>query len=351
MGLASMQFLKPRRLREGDTVAIVSPSGAAPHRFPQVYERGLQSLRESFGLQVKEYPTARADGATLAGNPRMRADDINRAFEDADVHGIIASIGGDDSVRILPFVDAEAIRGNPKVLMGFSDTTTLLAWVNLQGLVAFHGPSVMAGLSQMDALPASFGEHIRDILFRPTGSLVYQPYGTYSEGYPDWATLENVGRVNPPHRDEGWHWLQGRTGARGRLFGGNIEVLEWLKGTRFWPGEGFWDEMILFLETSEEVPPPLAVKRWLRNYGLQGIFDRLTAVLIGRARGYSDAMKAELDAALVAVIGEEFGHPDLPVVSNVDFGHTDPQFLLPLGVQAEVDPRAHTFRLTEPAVL
>ena len=123
-----------------------------------------------------------------------------------------------------------------------------------------------------------------------------------------------------------------------------------MKGTRFWPAPEFWDGRILFLETSEDVPAPETVGYWLRNYGMQGIFDRVSAVLIGRARSYSDEAKAELDEMVVRVVAREFGQPELPVVSNLDFGHTDPQWLLPLGVLAEVDIDARLFRLLEPAV-
>ncbi len=345
-----MAFTKPMRLKPGDTVAVLSPSGAAPHRFPRVYERGLRTLQERFGLRVKEYPTARADAETLAKHPEMRAQDVNRAFVDEDVQGIIASIGGDDSLRILPHLDPAAIQAHPKVLMGYSDTTTLLAWCNRLGLVTFHGPSVMAGFSQLDALPPQFRDHIREVLFSPRPNLEYRAYGRYSDGYPDWRNPESLGSVNPPREDAGWRWLQGAVVARGPLYGGNIEVLEWLKGTRFWPDPGFWDGKIFFLETSEEVPSPLAVRRWLRNYGLQGILGRVAALLFGRARGYSDTQKRELDDVLVSVIADELGRTDLPIVSNVDFGHTDPQFVLPLGVEAEVDPARKTFRLVEPAV-
>ncbi len=345
-----MAFAKPPRLKPGDTVAVLSPSGAAPHRFPRVYERGLRTLEERLGLQVKEYPTARADAETLAKHPEARAQDVNRAFADDGVQGIVASIGGDDSLRILPHLDPAAIRAHPKVLMGYSDTTTLLTWCNQLGLVTFHGPSVMAGFSQLDALPPRFRDHICEVLFEPRSRLEYRPYGRYSDGYPDWRSKENVGRVKPFREDGGWHWLQGEGVVRGPLYGGNIEVLEWLKGTRFWPELEFWDGKVLFLETSEEVPSPLAVRRWLRNYALQGILDRIKALLFGRARGYSDEQKRELDEVLVSVIAGELGRPDLPIASNLDFGHTDPQLILPLGVEAEVDCAGKAFRLVEPAV-
>ncbi len=135
--------------------------------------------------------------------------------------------------------------------------------------------------------------------------------------------------------------------ARGRLFGGCFETLEQVKGTPFWPGSAFWDGRILVLESSEDVPSPDQVARWLRNYGMQGVFDRAAAILIGRVPRLLRRPKLELDRAVLRIIGDEFGARDLPVVTNLDFGHTDPQWILPLGCLAEVDPAAGEFRLVE----
>jgi muramoyltetrapeptide carboxypeptidase LdcA involved in peptidoglycan recycling len=123
-----------------------------------------------------------------------------------------------------------------------------------------------------------------------------------------------------------------------------------MKGTEFWPSPPWWDGRILFLETSEDAPVPETVGYWLRNYGMQGVFDRVAGLIVGRARSYTDGAKAELDEMLVRVVAREFGRPDLPIVSNLDFGHTDPQWILPLGVLAEVDAEARSIRLLEPAV-
>lgn len=139
-------MLKPARLANGDTVAIVSPSWGGPSIFPHVYDKGLEAIRD-LGLRIKEFPSARADNDYLFQNPRARAKDINDAFADVEVNAIFASIGGDDSIRILPFLDPVTIKKNPKILMGYSDTTTLLTYINQMGLVTFNGPSVMAGIS------------------------------------------------------------------------------------------------------------------------------------------------------------------------------------------------------------
>jgi muramoyltetrapeptide carboxypeptidase LdcA involved in peptidoglycan recycling len=344
-------FRKPERLRRNDAVAVLSPSKGNPSRFPQVYELGIRNLEEKFGLRVKEYPTARADATFLYRNPKKRAEDVNNAFADEEVKAIIATIGGDESVRILPHLDREMIRDHPKILMGYSDVTTLLTYCTQLGLVTFHGPMIMAGFSQLNSLPTAFTDHITEVLFKPQPTYAYQRYDVYSDGYPDWANTTNLGKVNEPRSNPGWTWLQGNSCVRGELFGGCIEVLDFMKGTVYWPSPNFWEGKILFLETSEEKPSPTSVERWLRNYGMQGVFDKISALLFGRARDYSELEKKHLDSLIVSVVAKEFNQTDLPIVTNMDFGHTDPQFILPLGITAEIDCLSKRFRLLEPPVV
>lgn len=341
--------IRPPRLRPGDTVAVVSTSWGGPSVFPHVFDQGVDVLRRVFGLEVREMPTARRAARELGADPRARADDLNAAFADTSIRGIVASIGGVDSVRILPFLDASLALADPKVLLGYSDTGTQLVFYNQAGLVTFNGPSVMAGLAQMEALPGAV-DHVRSLLFEPAPSYAYRPFAEWVDGYRDWSDPANAGAVGELRAPDGWRWPQGSGVVRGRLFGGCGEVLEMMKGTAFWPSPSWWDGRLLFLETSEDAPAPETVGYWLRNYGMQGVFDRVVALLVGRARGYTDRAKAELDEMLVRVVAREFGRPDLPIVSNLDFGHTDPQWIVPLGVLAEVDVEARSIRLLEPAV-
>lgn len=341
-----MQYQKPRKLDAGDSVAILSPSSGVPSIFPHIYENGLKILRK-WELKIKEYPTARMDIKTLRENPKVRAKDVNDAFADPEVKAIFASIGGDDSVRILPYLDKEIIQNNPKILMGYSDTTTLHTLSNQLGLVTFYGPSIMAGFSQMDSLPKEFEEHVKEMLFKPKQGYEYEPYSEYADGYPDWANPDNTGKVNELKKNDGWKWLQGDKTTQGELFGGSMEVLEMLKGTNFWPNKEFWSGKIFFLETSEEKPSLHQVDHVLRNYGVQGVFDSISGLIFGRARDYSDEEKTQLEEKLVSIIADEFGQKNLPIVANVDFGHTDPQLVLPLGVKAEVNCRDKKLKLVE----
>ena len=339
----------PPRLRAGDAVAVVATSWGGPSAIPHVYDRGLDVLRRVFQLEVREMPTTRMTPAVLRANPEARARDLDDAFADRSIRAVFAAIGGDDAVRILPFLDPAPARADPKIVFGFSDTTTQLAFYNLAGIVTFNGPSVMAGLAQIEAFPGA-AEHLRAILFEPAATYEYRPFAWWVDGYADWSDPANAGAVGELRAHDGWRWLQGSGRSSGRLFGGCGEVLEMMKGTRFWPAPSFWEGRLFFIETSEDAPMPETVSYWLRNYGMQGVFDRISGLLVGRARGYSDEVKARLDELVVRVVAEEFGRPDLPIVSNLDFGHTDPQWVLPLGVLAEVDADARTLRLLEPAV-
>ncbi|SRR5258706_8082351 len=117
-----MAMLKPRKLNPGDKVATVSSSWGGPSVFPHRYQVGVQQLQKEFGLQVVEMPNTLKDANWLAHNPKARADDLMQAFADPSIKGIFATIGGEDSIRLLPLIDLNVIRDNPKIFMGYFHT-------------------------------------------------------------------------------------------------------------------------------------------------------------------------------------------------------------------------------------
>jgi muramoyltetrapeptide carboxypeptidase LdcA involved in peptidoglycan recycling len=338
--------VKPRRLRPGDIVGVVSPSWGGPAMFPLTYEAGLNTLR-SLGLGVREYPSARAANASVA----ERVRDIHDAFADRSVGAIIASIGGDDSVRLLPKLDSRLLAKNPKIVLGFSDTCTLLVYLRSLGHVAFHGPSVMGGLAQAASYPSAFLGQFRSILFEANDAFEYRPFGVACHGYEDWSNPQNATRPKPLVADPGPRVLQGRGIRRGVLWGGCLEVLEMVKGTPWWPSPEAWRDVVVFIEGSEEAPPPELYSRVLRSWAAAGNLDAVAALLVGRARGYDESRNKELDEAVRIAISVEACRPDMPVITNCDFGHTDPQWLLPMGCRVEVDAQRKRIALTESAVI
>src|SRR5262245_22180329 len=129
----------PPKPRPGSRVAVISPSAGLPAIFPEVYELGLRRLRDEFKLEPVEYPTTRVLGAS----PADRARDVQAAFADPSIDAVLATIGGDDQLRILRHLDPSVLRANPKPFLGYSDNTTLLNYLSGLGIVGYHGGSIL----------------------------------------------------------------------------------------------------------------------------------------------------------------------------------------------------------------
>jgi len=345
-------MIKPKKLQPGDKVATVSLSWGGPGVFPYRYEAGKRQLQDEFGVTVAEMPHTLSDASWLHHNPQARADDLMQAFADSSIKAIISTIGGDDSIRILPFLDLDVIRSNPKIFMGYSDTTiTHMACVKA-GLVSFYGPSIMAGFAENDGMFSYMADSVRKTLFSsmPIGSIAYNTEGWTIE-FLDWAEPENQIHKRKLTPSTGWKFLQGNGFHRGHLIGGCFEVLDWLRGTDFWPEPEIWQGAILFLDTSEEAPSPTAVLRGFRTYAAMGILKELSGILFGRPGGQVQPEQFdEYDKVISQVVFEEQGLADLPVITHMDFGHTDPMFVLPYGIQAEIDCDTQQFTIIENAV-
>ena len=335
-------MIKAKAPRWGSVAAVLSPSWAGPAAYPAVFEVGLRVLRDRMGFRIREFPTTRRDGVYLDAHPEERARDFNAAFADPEVDLVISAIGGNDAIRLLPFLDLDLITSHPKPVLGYSDATAYLTWLNLHGLVTYYASSVMSGFAQMDDFPEALAWY-RTCFDGQTPAL--EPFPRWSHGSRDWNKPEERSAETFPN--PGFSWVQGTTATRGRLWGGCLEVLEMLKGTRFWPSPEFWNSRVLFLETSEEKPSPRQVTYWLRNYGAMDVFGQLSALWVGRPKDYTSTEAAELRRVVKGVVAEEWGATQLPIVMDLDFGHTDPRWILPLGVEVLTDPVTQRLALLE----
>lgn len=342
-------MIKPKKLQKGDTIAIVALSWGGHEYFPHIVKQGIKRLEHEFGFKVKKGNTLNLTNKELYENPKKRADDLHEQFLDKNVKGIIAIIGGNESVRVLPYLDMNLIKNNFKFFMGYSDIATFNTYFNIHGLVTFNGQTVMAGFAESKQLEEDFVEHINKFFFEDNNNFEYKKFKRYTNKYLDWRDPENLKLENTNYikNNDNWHFISGNKIVEGELFGGCIEVLEFMKGTQFWPKEDFWKNKILFFETSEEKPKVSNVEYWLRNYGMQGILNKVNGIVFGRARDYSENEKKELENVILKIL-KEFKLENLNVITNVDFGHTDPQIILPLGIKAEINPQKKTFKLIEP---
>jgi len=337
----------------GDTVAAVTLSWGGPGTFPYRYEIGKKQLEEEFQVKVVEMPNTLRDAGWLSENPQARADDLMRAFSDPSINGIISTIGGDDSIRILPYLDYDLIRKNPKVFLGFSDTTVTHLACLKAGIVSFYGSAIMTGFAENGGMFPYLVESVRRTLFSPhvIGQLEPSKNGWTAE-ILDWAEPAHQTQKRKLLPSSEWRFLQGTGSHKGHLFGGCIEVLGWLRGTEVWPLPEFWKDAILFLETSEDAPPPIEVTRSLRVLAAMGVLKQINGLLIGRPGGQVPVEKfSEYDDAVMQVVNTEEGLRDLPVVTMMDFGHTDPIMVLPIGIECEIDCDDSRIRINENAVV
>lgn len=344
-------MIKPRKLSPGDRVATVSLSWGGPGAFPDRYRIGVRQLVEAFGLEVVEMAHTLAEPSWLAAHPEARADDLMNAFADRSIRGIISTIGGDDSIRMLPHLDLDLIRANPKVFMGYSDTTVSHFACTCAGVVSFFGPSILAGFAEDGGIFPYLADSLRRTLFssEPVGVISPNRDGWTCESV-DWSAPTEPKRRRRLNPSTPWRYLQGEGVAEGRLIGGTLEVVEFLRGTSLWPRESVWRDAVLFLETSEEAPPATTLARALRVYGAMGILDQLSGLLLGRPGGGAESEFDAYDEAIRQVVAVEYGNDRLPVVTRMDFGHTDPMFVLPYGVRARIDCQAERFSIVESAV-
>ncbi len=340
-------LLTPRALRAGDRIAAVSLSWGGPGSYPDQYELGKRQLEQAFGVEVVDMPHSRRPAEWLWRNPQARAEDLMQAFEDSRIQGVFSTIGGDDSIRLLPHIQLDVIRRNPKVFMGYSDSTITHMACLKAGVRSYYGPSIMAGFGERGGLFPFTEESVRTALFEPRANwCLPQNTGPWVTEIVPFEEPVDSGRIRPREQPTEWHWLQGDGHVNGRLLGGCLEVLDFLRGTDFWPEPDCWQGAVLFLETSEDAPPPANVSYFLRSLAAMGLLQRLKGLLMGRPGGCRPERFADYDAAVLKVVRDEVGL-DIPVVTQLDFGHTDPMWVLPQGAMIDINCNARKLVLAE----
>ena len=334
--------LKAPRLRRGDTIGIISPSYPAAGMFPHRVERGIAQI-EALGYHAKLGRHALGVSGFVSDSPENRVSDLHELFLDPSVHLILAAIGGDHSCHLLPLLDLDIVRRNRKPLVGYSDVTVLnVAIWSATGLVTFNGPALLTDFADnpgmLEYAKAGFLKAVADAA--PIGRIT--PAASWTEEFMDWNTKADLERPRALAPSDGWRWLKSGTGE-GVLIGGCLESLQHLRGTSFWPD---WTDAILFFETSEEKPSPGKVDGILMDYENMGVLDRLQGMIVGRPMSYSNEEKAELRE----VILDRTRRYRFPIITDMDFGHTAPQFTLPVGCRARIQSDSQTFEILEPGV-
>jgi muramoyltetrapeptide carboxypeptidase LdcA involved in peptidoglycan recycling len=331
----------PPKPKPGDRIAVLSPSAGLPGILPLPYELGLTRLRKEFGLVPVEYPTTRTMGASAIA----RAADIHAAFADPAITAVIASIGGHDQITVLPQLDAELLRTHPKPFFGHSDNTHLLAYLAGLGIVGYHGGSVMAEFGRPQTMHPVTADSLRAALFS-SGDFELHPVRQYGDEDRDWADPATFDAAPAMRSCGGWIWHNADRVVHAASWGGCLKVLaELLMAGRCVEPAQAYQGGVLFLETTEEMPPAEEVYRILRSMGERGLLGQFAAILVGRAKARSlahptsphqrDTYQCRQREAVLRALRDYA--PQALAVFDVDLGHTDPQVVMPYGGLVRVD--------------
>lgn len=343
------QFVKLPKLAKGDQVAVISPSAGLPAAFPWVQDLGLERLRNIFSLLPKEYPTTRLMGAPL----KDRAKDVMAAFADPKNKAVFTSIGGEDQIKLIKYLNPQVFLDNPKPFFGYSDNTHLHNFLWNLGIPSYYGSAIMTQLAFQGKMNDITINSLNHALF-DEGEYDLEVADQYCDVGLDWSVKENLALSRKMEPNDGLIW-DGNTNAEGVLWGGCIESMVVQAATgKYLPKSEDLDGTILFIETAEDIPEPWIIDYVLTGFGERGWFDKFGAVLVGRPKAWEfDKQKSAKEKAeyrrnqretVINTVREY--NKFIPIVQNLDFGHTDPQVVLPNGGKVKINTANKLIRLS-----
>lgn len=328
------------KLFKGDKVAIVSPSFAASAVWPHVHELGLQRVREIFELEPVMFPATAKLDATL----EEKANDLIEAFSDPQIKAVISTLGGDIQVTYIKNLPNEPFVNNPKPFFGFSDNSHFANFLFLNETPSFYGAALFTQFAHQKEMNPYTVEYIKHALF-DEGEFELLPSESFNDLGLDWGDESLLDKERDYESNEGWSW-DGSKNGEGLLWGGCVEsVDEMLRhGTRI-PSLEQFENIVLMMETSEEIPTADYVMRFFRALGERGILERVNGLVVGRAKAREfDKLRSPEERAAYRKEQQEMivktvraYNKDIPIVQNMDFGHTEPQIPMPYGNRIRID--------------
>lgn len=322
-GAAERPLIKPPRLKTGAVVGIISPASAT---FVQEELDIVIDAVRGLGLVPKLAPHARDRYGYLAGTDTERAADINQFFQDKQIAALLPIRGGWGCSRILPYLDYQIIHQNPKIIIGFSDITSLILGINARSqLVTFHGPNGLTSWRKPQT------EYFRRVLFN--GELVTFVNSKDGDDADRLMQVKNRIQTITPGK------------ARGKLIGGNLSVLSGIVGSPYLPNMA---GAILFLEdTGENI---YRLDRLMTHLKIAGVFDKLAGFIFGQCPGCTpDADYGSL--TLEEVVWGHIQPLKIPAFYGAAIGHLENIVTLPIGLNVEIDATKGAIAMLEPAVI
>jgi muramoyltetrapeptide carboxypeptidase len=314
----SPQKIKAAALKKGDTIGLVAPGSPFS---PAVFEKAVRQLTE-MGFQIKFADNLHSEYGYVAGRDTERLADLHQMFADLGVQAIWCIRGGYGTTRLLPRLDFELIRKNPKLLIGYSDITALLnAIYQRTGLVGLHGPVAASTMTEYTSAK------LREIIFEPKDEIYIDRFESKNED----TAFEPV--VIVPGICEG------------ELIGGNISLLAAMAGTDFGIDA---TGKLLFLEDVGE--KPYRLDRMLTQLRQSANLDKAAGIIIGVCND-CEANEGNFSLTMKEMFRDRLGDLGIPVYYGFSFGHIDNMCSLPIGIKAHFNTNSGRLILKEKVVV
>ena len=316
-------------LKKGDKIGIFTPSSPATvTAFPR-YQRAKEYLEEKGFVIVEGSLTGKAD-SYRSGSPKERAEELNQLLRDPDINMIMSTIGGTNSNSMLPYIDYEAFKVNPKLVIGYSDATAiLLALYAKTGIPTYYGPALIPSFGEFEPLVTDTYRYFEQY-FMEEHKVPYEvPMPPFWSDEPvNWLEKTKEKTLYPNE------WITGQDGvAEGRLIGGNVNAMYGFIGTPYFPT--IEDGDILLIEDC--MKNASIVEKNFAMLKLHGVFDKVAGIILGKHELYDDlgTGKRPLDLLLEQLDGLE-----MPILAEFDTCHTHPIHPLAIGKKVKLDAGA-----------
>ncbi len=317
-------------------IGVFSSSSPISATVPIRYERGIQYL-ESKGFQVVHGQLRGKQDFYRSGNIQQRAEEFNQLLYREDVPILMASIGGNNTNSILPYIDYAYLKAHPKIIIGYSDVTALLLAIYAKtGLVTFYGPAVASSFGEFPP----FVDWTYDSFLTIVGKRCQIPYDykmpvVWTDEFLNWSE-QNRSKAQYAN-----HWVCVNPGTcTGRLIGGNLNTIEGFFGTEYMPEIRKGD--ILFIEDS--LKDACTIERSFSLLKLAGVFNKVGGILLGKHEKFDDNGTGKQPYEILL---EVLGAPTIPILAEFDCCHTHPMFTMPIGCQVTLDVSRKQVRLLE----
>ncbi|QGU96384.1 LD-carboxypeptidase [Clostridium bovifaecis] len=314
------------KLKIGDSIGIFSPSSPVTYSCPKRFQRAQKYLQDK-GFKIIEGNLTGKHDFYRSGSIKERADELNELIRNPEVKCIMSTIGGMNSNSILPYIDYEALRKSPKIIIGYSDVTAILLAIYAQtGISTYYGPALVSSFGELppfvDYTYKYFKEVTMDNVKIPH---VFETPEYWTEEYINWETQDRS------KEKRGNQWATVYEGiARGRVIGGNLNTMEGIWGSKYMPEIKKGD--ILFIEDS--LKDAATIERSFSLLKVSGVFDKISGIILGKHELFDDLKTGRKPYEILL---EVLGHRKLPFIADFDCCHTHPILTLPIGCEIELN--------------